>query len=175
MDYYMEDSDDNEEFIHSMYNEMYNEMFGSHKSRLMRLCCAGEVTLESINKLKDDIGKTDDFKTTALMFYCLYDGKSSEIIDALSNEIGMQDTEGYTALMDFMTGEHNTINIDCILALRDEIGMKNQYNEYALDMFCANVYKDIDKDIANQIINILRDEYKPNRYYNGVDVESIIN
>lgn len=171
MDYYIEDSDNSKEFISYMYNELY----GSHKSRLMTLCCTANITIEKINEFKDDIGKIDKFNTTALMYYCLYDGKSTEIIDALSSEIGMQDTEGYTALMGFMTGEHKTINIDCVLALRNEIGMKNQYNEYALDMFCANVYKDLDKDIANQIIYILRDEYTPNRYYNGVDIESIIN
>lgn len=171
MDYFIDEPDNSKRFIDSMYNELY----GNNKTSLITACCTRGVTLETINEYKDEIGKTDSFNTTALIYYCLYDGSSSEIINALSSEIGMQDTEGYTALMGLMTDEHETIDIDCVLALRNEIGMKNHCNEYALDMFCTNIYRKLNKDLANQIVNILRDEYVPNRYYNGVDIESIIN
>ena len=155
-------------------NELYNEMFGKNKTELMELCRRDEISVDKINTLRDDIGKSDSFKTTALMYYCGYSGKSDEIINALSSEIGMQDTEGYTALMGLMNEEHNHINIDCVNALSNEIGMKNVFNESALDLFCSNIYKKIDRDLANQIVYILRSEYRPNRYYNGVDIESII-
>lgn len=155
-------------------NELYNEMFGKNKTKLMDLCCRDKVSVYKINTLHDDIGKSDSFKTTALMYYCLYSGESVDIINALSDEISMQDIEGYTALMNLMNEEHDHINIDCVNALSNEIGMKNVFNETALDLFCNNIYKKIDRDLANQIVYILRSEYKPNHYYNRVDIESII-
>lgn len=169
-DYMYEDSCSSDD-VH----ELYNEMFGKNKTKLMDLCCRDEISINRINTLHDDVGKSDAFKTTALMYYCLYSGESVDIINGLSDEISMQDIEGYTALMNLMNEEHDHINIDCVNALSNEIGMKNVFNESALDLFCNNIYKKIDRDLANQIVYILRSEYRPNRYYNGVDIESIIN
>lgn len=174
--YFIEDSD---EYSKSDNNELYQyndyEYFITPSStNIMKLCYNNSITVDKILNLKHEIGEVDATKTTALMYYCEHNGENPEIINALSDEIGMQDMEGYTALMNLMLKGHKTINIDCINVLQNEIGLRNDYCESALDLFCANHYKNLDRGLANQIIYTLKSEYSPTHYYNGVDIKGLL-
>lgn len=129
-----------------------------------------------INILHDEIGMVDERGTTALMHYCENKGNDAEIIKALSDEMRMQNIEGHTALMLLLVLNHNeTLNFECVYTLHNEIGMKNTNNRTALDLFCEYRYRHLNKDLANQIIYFLRDEYNPKTFYMHVqDIKSLI-
>ena len=89
------------------------------------------ITKEYINILKDEIGLTDFYGETALMFLCSNRTAilKKEIIEMLYNEIGMQDNSGETALMKYMKYRNNNeIDLEIIKSLSKEIGIKDKYN-----------------------------------------------
>lgn len=147
----------------------------SHDStKLMKLCYKGIITIEKLLELKHEIGIVDSNETTALMFYCMRDGKDPNIINLLSEEIGKQDFLGYTALMYLMFADHEIINPECVYILRNEIGLRSNYCETSLRLFCENHYNKLNKDLANQIVTMLCDEYTIYDCYNNIDIKSII-
>lgn len=130
--------------------------------------------LPLIDMLESEIGMETNRGTTALMDYCFHNGQNVDVINRLKSEIGKQNIEGFSALMFMMCSSRSDINIDSVIALSDEIGLQRPDEKMALDLFCEYKYEFLDRNLSNQIINILRNEYREDRTYFNVDVISII-
>lgn len=130
--------------------------------------------LPLIDALENEIGMESNRGATALMDYCHHNGQNVDVINRLKSEIGKQDIEGFSALMCMMSLNTSDLNIDSVIALSDEIGLQKPDGKMALDLFCEYRYEFLDRDLSNQIINILRNEYREDRTYFNVDVRSII-
>ena len=66
-----------------------------------------------------------------------------QFIDMLHAEIGMQDADGMTALMLAVLGNQ----VQCVKLLLEEVGIKNDYGDLAIDLAADNE--------NDEIVNIL--------------------